>query len=127
MSKCSVRYEGGRLVIEADTLWIEPSRFDDVSEPLPNKEIFVGVHRNEDGERIIEYGGETICTVAEMREMMKSCDDATAEVDARIASLEAEIEHLTSMVVSLQADTKILAMHEQWLEHYRHARKRNAL
>ena len=76
MSKCSVRYEGGRLVIEADTFWMEGEKPPaDESRPASNKAIFVGVHFNRKGERIIEYGGETICTVAEMREMLKSCDD----------------------------------------------------
>ncbi|WP_349366784.1 MAG: hypothetical protein ABL311_04675 [Nitratireductor rhodophyticola] len=75
MSKCRVGFEGGRLVIETETLRVYPGGFDGGSEPLPNKAIFVGAHRNQNGERIIEYGGETICTVAEMREMLKSCDD----------------------------------------------------
>lgn len=76
MSNSSVRYEGGRLVIEADTFWMEGEKPPvGVSNPSRNKAIFVGVHFNRKGERVIEYGGETICTVAEMREMLKSCDD----------------------------------------------------
>ncbi|MBN7760275.1 hypothetical protein JYP52_03945 [Nitratireductor aquibiodomus] len=76
MSNSSVRYEGGRLVIEADTFWMEGEKPPAVeSGPSRNKALFVGVHFNLRGERVIEYGGETICTVAEMREMLKSCDD----------------------------------------------------
>lgn len=72
---------------------------------MSNKAIFVGVHFNRKGERVIEYGGETICTVAEMREMLEICD---AAADA-------------APLYDWAKD------HKEWLKHYHTARNRNAI